>query len=465
MALGNMLRRSGERREMNQATLACILTVGYPPGKPLGEAKPVRCREMGGIDLHEYCGIVESAIMSRASEYENWVELSGGWDSTIILACLRKHFSADKVKAVFYTSDLANGKCFNPFEMEKATAIAKHYGVALHTVKLSPGDPEMIELWHRVKHPPCEWMPAYWAMAETVKKNSSSKGTVFLGSFADSVHNFGFSQLMSLPYLSHDFRQYGDKMRSYLYSPSFLKKVIDESWGDDFIYRLFQWLSPHQALFLHGNLFAYLVPLMFSKTRLPCDSVNNPFLTVAGYKTFLKWLYQSYFREMVEQITPDTMYYWLLRLYQQFHLQGSERINVEGSFADSTMQVCQPYSDPRLIRFLEQMPENWGRGLEWRPTKYPLKEYGKRLKIPHEIIETQFHSYITETQQDRTANYHWELAEALYSDLKRPVGLSMFDKEWFDLDLLNEAIDTPSKYSKNPKVLLNLLAIMEANGL
>jgi len=472
--------------EYDPRVLYCLLILGYPPsghtpyyracrlaiGERLlmengkidvikAEAKPLLSHEMGDAELQQYGEILENAIMCRSSVNEDWVESSGGWDSTIILGVLRRYLKSP-VRAVFCALNLSDGRCFNPFEAKKVLAIGQYYDIPVEVAPLSLGRVELAKLWAetseaRHSHFIGEWMPLYYAMAKAIKEKGQNGGSVFIGSFADSVHNFGFSQLLSLPYLTYDFRDYSDKMRSYLYSPSFLEKVINNTFGDDFIYKLFKWQHP-QVKFTHPKeeerTFEYLLSFVLSSSRLPFASIaNQSIFTPDGQAYFKEWLYQNYFKEAVEQINCQNMYFWLIWLYQHFHLQGGERNNVEASLAGSGKRVCQPYYDLKLVKFLQTMPESWGRGLEWRSTKYPLKHYGReRLGIPYQIIKTPFHSYIHQTEDGR-GNYRWELAQALSFS----TDLEVFDKNWFNIDSLTQLLKGDKS---DPKLLLNLIGIL-----
>ena len=47
-----------------------------------------------------------------------------------------------------------------------------------------------------------------------------------------------------------------------------------------------------------------------------------------------------------------------------------------------------------IIKFLNEMPESWGRGLELKPTKYPLKWMLENcINYPMEL-QTGPHSYL-----------------------------------------------------------------------
>ena len=47
--------------------------------------------------------------------------------------------------------------------------------------------------------------------------------SVFCGEISDGAHNLGFSQFTTIFHTSKHFREYSDKMASYLYGPTFMQ--------------------------------------------------------------------------------------------------------------------------------------------------------------------------------------------------------------------------------------------------
>lgn len=490
--------------DYDPAVLSCILLLAYPPlkhspyrglrrlaiGERLvlqndkmqvvgAEVKPVLSGKMDETGLDRYAEILENAVLSRSSQSENWVYISGGWDSTIILGVLRKYFDSAHVRAVVQAFQFSDGRCYNPYEVDKAVEIAGHYEVPVEVVTTDLADVNLARIWQdnaqaRRSNLTYDWLPAFPIMANSVREKGKRDAAVFVGSFADALHNFGFSQYVSLPYLNYDFRHYSDKMRCYLYSPSFLKKVIDNTFEDDFAYKLFKW-HYSKARFVNVSemsrnerVFEYLLSFVMSGSRLPfaCTDNESIFLNDADV-SFKEWLYNNYFKSAVEQITCESMYFWLIWLYQHFHLQGNEKSALNASLRASGQRPCWPFYDLRLVRFLQMMPEDWGRGLEWRPIKYPLKYYGcEKLRIPYEIVESSFHSYIDETEQGRSIDWRSEvinksiLSSGTWKKVRSNPNLSkFFDQKWFDIAVLNDALQTGG--SKSGTTLpLNLLALL-----
>jgi len=473
--------------EFDPAVFCCLMISGYPPAKhspysglkrlAIGErlllkdngihlikaeAKPVLSAKMGPPDLERYNDALINAILSRSSQHQNWVAISGGWDSTIILGVLREYFDAANVQTVVAEVKLSDGRIFNPYEVDKAKKIAQHYGVPLNIARLDLNDIGLTKIWPDFvggQHSSFvyEYPFLFQAIAGLIKAKSEPDAAVFFGSFADSLHNFGFSQYVSLPYLNYDFRHYGDKLKSYLYSPSFFQKVLDNTFEDDFAFKLFRWhastveFTDTSSMPKDKKIFQYLLSFMLSKSRLPFASIAPESIFSSSVRVrFEEWLYENYFKDAVEQIDCENMYFWLTRIYQQFYLQGIEKGLADASFYGFEKRLRQPFYDLRLVRFLQTMPEDWGRGLEWRSTKYPLHNYGlKKLRVPVEIIESIPHSYISETDEGRSIDLRSQIisnsvfTSTVWESVKSSSSPErLFDKEWFKIDELNNILKT-----------------------
>ena len=467
--------------------LCCMLILGYSPAKhtpyqglrrlAVGErllaqnghikankspVNPSRWIEMEETHHSHYAEIFENAIISGSSPNENWVEVSGGWDSTIILGTLRKYFDASKVRAIVQAINFKDGQCYNPYEVDKSIEIGKYYDIPVDIVVTDLGSPALPDIWANASKAQLpdlgyDWLPAYHIMADFIKQNGKQGASVYVGSYSDAIHNFGFSQFSAFPYLNYDFRAYSDKIKSYLYSPSFLKKIIDGTFEDDFAYKLFRWhhsaeqFSDVSQLSRSQRIFEYLLPFVIANSRIPFASIATDPIFLPDTQMCLKdWLYEHYFKEVVELIEPGTVYFWLLRLYQYFHLQGTERIAVKTSLQGAGQRPCWPFYDLRMVRFMEKMPENWGRGLEWLPTKYPLKHYGcNNIKIPYEIVESSAHSYIDELEEGHSIDWRSEvinnstLTLTSWASVRAMDNLDQFfDKDWFDIPKMKETIQT-----------------------
>ena len=67
----------------------------------------------------------------------------------------------------------------------------------------------------------------HWLLAKGAAKIAQPGAVVFAGEISDGAHNLGFSQYFSIYHpASHAFREYSDKMASYLFGPTFLDQLI-----------------------------------------------------------------------------------------------------------------------------------------------------------------------------------------------------------------------------------------------
>lgn len=486
-----------------QESLYCILILGYPPAKHTPYEKvrrlahseqllfkdgkstiiypkisEIKIRPMAEKDHKTYAKVLENAILSRTSDVENWVMISGGWDSSIMLASLCKHLDKSKIKPIVTRLLLPSGKCYNPYEVSKSQKIAAYYGLKCEVADAWLGGKDTHDHISSISpnlrsHLLFDWMPAFYAMAEIIKKKGKRGAVVFYGGFSDALHNFGFSQFSSLPYLSYDFREYSDKMRSYLYSPSFLRKIFNSSYENDFIFKLFWWHANSEQDLVKNTrgkdaMLDYLLSFIVSDFRIPFARIARETIFNEDAKAaFKKWLHDYYFKEVTENIKPENMYFYLIHLYKYFHLQGSQYQVILSAFEGSDFYPQLPFLDMNLTEFLAQMPESWGRGLEWRQIKYPLKQYASRsLDIPLDIIESDFHSYIDE-KEDKERQIDWRAEMVNGSPLglrwrdpaKQEVVNRIFDKKWFDVELIKNLLSNPCNPSTS-KLHLNLVTFL-----
>lgn len=486
-----------------QEALYCILILGYPPAKhtPYAEVRrlahseqllfkngkktiidlkinEIKIHPMAAKDHKAYAKIFENAILSRTSDIENWVMISGGWDSTIMLATLCKYLDKSKIKPIVTRLLLPNGKCYNPYEVSKSQKIASYYGLKCEVADAWLGSENTYDHISSISlnlrsNILFDWMPAFYAMAEIIKKKGKKSAAVFYGGFSDALHNFGFSQFSSLPYLSYDFREYSDKMKNYLYSPSFLTKVLNSSHEKDFLFKLFWWHATAEQYLVKNNdredaILNYLLSFIISDFRIPFAMIAREAIFNEDTKAlFKKWLHDNYFKEVAENIKPENMYFYLIHLYKYFHLQGSQYRVIQSSLEGSSFNPRLPFLDMQLAEFLAQMPENWGRGLEWRHIKYPLKQYASKfLDIPVDIIESDFHSYIDEKEsEERLIDWKAEMVNASSLGLrwrdpaKQQIVDRIFDKKWFNVELIKNVLSNPCNPSTS-KLHLNLVTFL-----
>lgn len=372
--------------------------------------KPLQTKKLKEDDLNEYSEIFLNALKRYGSKYQNVVYLSSGWDSTAILAGLVNIFGPNKVKGVI--GRMKNSKrsgILNPFEIRKAKKIANYFKVSLDIVDLdySKKIPAISEKLKEKMKGNCVYagtMNNHGLLASYISNNFSKKASIFCGEISDGVHNLGFSQFTSIFHSSKYFREYSDKMMSYFYGPTFLKIFEKNNQNSDEIYNLFRSLNPNikfeenkfvnkkqQRLKLLSNFF-------LSNKRLPLVSRSNEKLFLnKGRKIHYRKMEKIYLDDASKKIRPDTVYSWYIHLYNSFHWQGStvSTLTLASELFSQNMQM--PFYDRNLQEFLSIMPEEFGRGLDLNPTKYPLK-WTLKNKVDYPFhLQTGPHAYVYDT--------------------------------------------------------------------
>ena len=103
-----------------------------------------------------------------------------------------------------------------------------------------------------------------------------------------------------------------------------------------------------------------------------------------------------------------------------------------------------PFLDQKVIGFLSEMPESWGRGLEINNTKFPLKwMLSNRIDYPMNLQEGP-HSYLYDvnpsfTPSDELVNSSsfTPLFKELFSD---KTFIKIFDPEYFDINYIKAIV-------------------------
>jgi hypothetical protein len=107
--------------------------------------------------------------------------------------------------------------------------------------------------------------------------------------------------------------------------------------------------------------------------------------------------------------------------------------------------ICSPFWDTRLHKFLSKMPENWGRGLDFNSTKYPLKWMLKnKLDYPMHF-QTGPHSYLYDIDPSWSAHsdiIYQSSAKRYFKDLVKDHKYEeILDSSFFNLPYLNRLVD------------------------
>lgn len=407
--------------------------------------------------LDEYSDAFIEAVRSRASDTQNIVFLSSGWDSTSILAVLVHLFGPSNIDCVIgkmhYTD---RSGIINSFELERAKKIAEYYKVRLHVVDLDYRN-DARKITEEVK--PILTKHCFgnitgfnhYLITKGAKKIAKKDASVFVGEISDGAHNFGFSQYFSIFHPeSHSFREYSDKMATYLFGPTFLKQLINEKHEEDPVWKIFQ-LYSKDIIFNkvekgHENVsFQLLSTFFLSGGRIPLYSkLNSKILTEFGSKKFMEHGEKIYLDSFKGKINYDNLYSIYLHLYNSFHWQGGTVATLEYICDEFELNCHLPFLDSQVIKILSEMPESWGRGLDINNTKYPLKWMLKnKVDYPFELQEGP-HSYTYDI--DPNFSHSSELVNAssfreLYSEaLMKPDFIEKFDPKIFNVKYIKSII-------------------------
>jgi hypothetical protein len=394
-------------------------------------------------------------LSAAGSAEGNHLFLSSGWDSSSILAGLVHVFGARRVTGIigrmFYSE--RSGQC-NRFETDRATRIAGHYGVKLETADFNYVDAEP------------EWMGG---VLQTYRAHNVQSFTglnhahlshaaatldpgrpVFAGETSDGAHNLGFSQYVTIFHPTQGFREYSDKMNSYLFGPTFVRELLEGRHEQDAVYRLFRERNAGVAFDdvaagAGGRMRQMMVSFFLRNGRLPLWSGRNiRMLTPEGMEQYTDTMAAAYFKG-IEDASPDVVYSWYLELYNSFHWQGSTVSTVQKIGDLFGLTTHNPYWAAGIQDFLRTMPESWGRGLDLNPTKYPLKRM-LREKFNHPMnMHGGPHSYTYDV--DPNFNHGFELmhhsrfgAHARAVLATKPYH-EVLDARCFDLAYIDDIVD------------------------
>jgi len=349
------------------------------------------------------------SVNSRIAENKNnWVMASGGWDSTLIVDTLLKYTERQKVKMIAFEVQLKSGQIGNIFEIKRAKDIAKHYGVDFHLIKVNLKSSKLIDKWKKYAGNSFEsqvfqWPINHYGIPEYIKNVDSSCGSIFNGECADSFQNYGFSQYNSVKSNDRNFNEYADKMKTYLYGPTFLKKIVNNTFKSDIIYNIFKKLNP-QIQFSDGNpdISKYVLSFIYSSVRLPFVMPKNTHIFKNQYsKRMTEYIISEYLQKYIERLTPNNIFSIWNALYADFHLRGlSIPMTIAAMEKYDTIPAI-PFYDLRIADFFEKMPAEWGRNLNFKNTKYFEKRMALESKtFPISILEDKSfpHSYIYEQE-------------------------------------------------------------------
>ncbi len=400
-------------------------------------------------DLNRYADHFLEAIRARASSSGNIVYLSSGWDSTSILASLVHLFGKRKVRAVIGRMKYSDRSgIINQFEIDRARAVADYYGVQLDIIELdyrkdAASILERLQGSFRAQQFANLTGVNHWLLAEATAKTTRGDEVIFAGEMSDGAHNLGFSQFVSIFHpASLEFREYSDKMASYLFGPTFLGQLQKGVHEQDPVWQLYKQRNANtifdQIAVGEHEITKQLISSFFLRGgRIPLYSLDNArLLTAEGRVVYSKESEKVYLDEICDQVTPDNLYATYLHLYNSFHWQGSTVSTLEHTTEVHGLKCVLPFHDSAVIEFLSAMPETWGRGLDLNPTKYPLKwMLRNRIDYPHHL-QVGPHSYTYDVNPSFSL-----LGEILHASSFKPVFQETLRKgrfiEWLGADIFD----------------------------
>lgn len=433
------------------------------------------------ININDYKHSLFDAINYSSSKSMNWILMSSGWDSSAVLAILSKFNKPNKITAVIGRVKFSDKYGYiNDFEVKKAKKLCSHYKVKIKVIDVDFNAPLYLKKFNiyrkLMKNAELYSLLSYnqFFLSENISKNlKSDKDIVFSGDVSDGAHNFGFSQYAA--FLNHTdlgFREYFDKICTYFFSPSFLSKVINNTYQNDYLFNLVLKLKNIKLIknLEQNKLKNFLMPLFLSQNRFPFeDFLNNDCLKVKGKKVYSKLIYNEYFKSFIKILNKNNLYSIIIKLYNYFHWQSTQvrcMINAPQFF---NIKTCAPFRDQNVLNFLSKMPENWGRGLELRSTKFPLKKIlkDKTLNYPFDL-QLGPHSYLYDTNPNWNPKYdllYYSKAKRIYKYKLRNLNIdNIFDKKLFNLSKLkklkNNYLNNKKKEDgKNLENLFNLISL------
>jgi hypothetical protein len=432
------------------------------------------------IKLGDYKKSLFESIKLTSSNSMNWIMMSSGWDSSSILAILIKFNSRKKITAVIGRVKMSDKYGYiNDYEVQKAKKLCSHYKVKLKVINIDYNSKEYLkkikffkkimksnELYSLLSYTPfC--LSEY--ISKKIKKNDE---IVFSGDISDGAHNFGFSQYAS--FLNHtdlNFREYFDKIHTYFYSPSFFKKIKNGSFKDDYLFNLVKELKKIDMLNVSkkDQIKYYLMPLFLSQNRFPYENfLNFKYINTKIKKNYIKKVYDVYFKRSVTLLNYNNIYSIIIKLYDSFHWQSTPiRCMINGP-RFFNINSFAPFRDQNVLQFLSKMPENWGRGLELRPTKYPLKKVleDKSLNYPFNL-QLGPHSYLYDTNPNWNPKFdllYFSKASSIYKDNLRKLEIrKIFDKKFFNIKNLEKLkinyLKNKKETGKNLETIFNLISL------
>ncbi len=398
--------------------------------------------------------------------------MSSGWDSLTILKLLTDKFGRNKVKPIIARLKFSKKtKVFNRFEIKKAQKICKHFKIKLNYVDVnySKIDKYLKDLdklsTKRMLTNTFAYFLHYNLVKEGVRKFGSSD--FFSGEISDGAHNFGFSQYSTLfDNENNGYREYMDKMMSYLFGPTFFEKIKKKTFHNDSIFKFLKEKKKiNTKINIKGNsdIFKNIMQSMFvTSSRFPLDNLVSEFLMPNKKDAYLNEFNRTYLNN-INFSTSEQLYSSYIYLYNKFHWQGSTvrtGYHIVDEFNSNFVNI---FWDKNVQRLLSSMPEHYGRGLELKPTKFPEK-YLLKQSIDTDKLNIGPHSYISDNSNFNPyfeVIYNSPFRAIIKKTFKEYNPLRILDKKYFNHKFIKKAISSFNKKSNkvNAEKIYSLFCI------
>lgn len=424
------------------------------------EFMPLKIEDYKDDKLETYYKFLRESIIARANRNgKTWVSSSSGWDSTMLLAILVDAYGSNDIGMITGSAEYSTAtSTVNKFELEKISSISKHYGIKPEVVGVDFNSKEAVDIWKKVlpyfKSRHIYTFTTYGAFKLSNKLFSvdDSSQTIFNGETSDSFHNLGFAQFVTFFHTNKSFTEYSDKMNCYLYGPSFFNKVLDGTYRRDKVFQIFQKMNPSVSFASKFDsredmLRSYLFSFIYNSPRLPfSENYTNPIMSANGQRKLYSFPFNEYIPEIIQSISEENIYSWLIFLYHSFHSQGSTVNVVKHAMDYFRHKWRMPFDDLRLIDFLSKMPEKWGRGLEFNNTKYPLKWVARnKVNFPYELLQEGPHSYLYDVIEGFSLiaeiTYRSEVVRFFKETLAERKYRELLSEDFFDLQYIDKLVE------------------------
>jgi len=388
------------------------------------------------------------------------VMMSSGWDSLMIVYQLVSTYGPKKVKPIIARIRFSQNKVFNKFELFKAKKICKLFKLKLKIIDVNWGD---YKKYLKIIDPISKknmllLSDAFFLHSRLVTEGVKSfkKGTFFAGEISDGSQNFGFSQYCTLlDHESNGYREYADKMMTYLFGPTFLDKIDKQTFDQDPVFRLLKTKLnistekkfPKSTKKIIEN---FLESMFLLQQRFPMNANISPLVKKSTNEKIRKYFRKNYLNNL-SYSSKDQIYSLYLYLYQKFHWQGSTVRTMYASANNTNNSMINMFWNKNVQKILSVMPEKFGRGLEIGYIKYPSKNLLSKVidivelnNVPHSYL-SDFSNYCS----DRDIIFNSGFRKYIKSVFMTHNPANYLDKRYFDITYIAKLMRRFESKNKN----------------